>query len=112
MGATCGSEGTSGPELNDNPQQLSDRIREMFEQAGQGHCFNAWQDMDQREKQVFLQQCQQFDVNQMNTLFQNLVVTPQGSNDADAAGAADFDTIDPEYVVDKTKMADADKSDL
>ena len=76
MGATCGAADSSGPELDYGSTDVN-AIREKFEQAGQGHVFNAWDDMDDREKQQFLNQCQQFDVNKMNTLFDSLVMRPQ-----------------------------------
>jgi len=58
MGATCGSEGTSGPELDyrDNDTDC-DAIRERFIQAGQGHVFNAWENMDEQDKRTLMQQC-------------------------------------------------------
>jgi len=56
MGATCGSEGTSGPEL-DYGSSDHDAIKEKFVQAGQGHVFNAWGDMDNFEKERVIAQC-------------------------------------------------------
>ena len=76
MGATCGSETGSGPELNYGTFDV-DALRQKFEQAGQGHVFNGFGDMDEGEKEQFIRQCNMFDVNQINQLFENLVTRPQ-----------------------------------
>ena len=77
MGATCTAGGSGGAELDfDNGGCAPDELREKFIQAGQGHVFNAWDDMDAEEKKKFTLQCSTFDVNLVNQLFENLVMKP------------------------------------
>ena len=64
MGA-CGAGGSGGAEL-DYRSGDPNEIRERFIQAGQGHVFNGWEDMDDDEKDNFTKECCQFDVNNMN----------------------------------------------
>ena len=78
-GSVCGSEGTSGPELNFNNENKQDynQVRERFVQAGQGHVFNGWDDMSEDEKARLIKECCTFDVDHVNQLYENLVVRPQ-----------------------------------
>ena len=69
MGAACGGENTGGPELDYREVGDVDQIRERFVQAGQGHVFNAWDDMDEEERARLIQQCTTFDVNLINELY-------------------------------------------
>jgi len=72
----CANEGgSSGPEL-DFGNQNWDEVRERFIAANQGHVFNGWEDMDDKEKESLIQQCCTFDVNHINQLYENLVVRP------------------------------------
>ena len=45
MGAACGGENAGAPEL-DYTGGTDDEIREKFIQAGQGHVFNAWDQLE------------------------------------------------------------------
>ena len=65
MGNCNGASDTGrGHELDFAPEENAVRAR--FIEAGQGHVFNGFGDLNEAEKQNFLQQCCQFDVNQVN----------------------------------------------
>ena len=62
----CGSVDSGAPELDFNAGGNVDEIRERFVQAGQGHVFNAWDEMNDTEKEILIKECCQFDVNNIN----------------------------------------------
>ena len=75
MGATCGGQEASGAEL-DFDNGTANEVRERFVSAGQGHVFNAWEDMDESERASLVKECCTFDVNNINDLYANLIVKP------------------------------------
>ena len=68
MGQACSSGGASGSAYDLGQGNYND-IRAKFEEAGQGHVFNGWENMDEGERTGLLEQCQQFDVTLINQLF-------------------------------------------
>ncbi len=93
MGNTCGTAGDQGPELDYREDADVDEIRERFIQAGQGHVFNAWDNMDDQEKATLLKQCQQFDVQMINQLYENLIVRPQANGPEGSSIESKLDEI-------------------
>ena len=65
MGNCNGASDTGrGHELDFAPEE--NIVRNRFIEAGQGHVFNGYGELNEAEKQNILQQCCQFDVNQVN----------------------------------------------
>ena len=42
---------------------------QQFEEAGQGHIFDAWGTLNKTEKQILIDQCSDFDPIDVNNLF-------------------------------------------
>lgn len=54
----CSASEDTTPELDFNGAIGDpDEIRERFIAAGQGHVFNAWDDMDEDEKSTLIREC-------------------------------------------------------
>ena len=70
---TCGGAEDTGYDWQDVDENS---LRAKFEAAGQGHVFNAFDELDEESKEAFLQQCASFDVNHINTLYQDLIAAP------------------------------------
>ena len=47
--------------------------KHVYEKAGQGHVFKAWDQLNEQEKFSLMEQTDQFDVEQVNNLFDSLV---------------------------------------
>ena len=44
-----------------------------YEKAGQSHVFKAWDQLSEKQRISLIEQTDQFDVDQVNNLFENLV---------------------------------------
>lgn len=50
-------------------QQDENTLRVWFREAGQGHVFNGFDEMTEMQKQSLLEQCNSFDVHQVNQIY-------------------------------------------
>ncbi len=54
--------------------------KERFEQKGQGHVFQYWDSLDQNEKRVLREQAEEIDLDELDGLIEELVLSEQGSS--------------------------------
>ena len=100
--------GMNGADLDFAPDE--NKTKQKFIDAGLGHVFNGFEDLDETERQALLNQCYQFDVTQVNKLYEDLVANPSG-----ATGQEGVDTLEPieeAGIKDKTKLTEMEKTIL
>ena len=85
-----------------------DELIARFVDAGQRHVFAAWDRLGQLERQNLLSECQQFDVDLINSLYKNLVANPQPS--VSKQGPDALDTVEQESLFSKTNMSSYERS--
>ena len=63
--------------------------KELFEQKGQGHVFQYWESLDEEEKRVLQEQADEIDLDELDGLVKQLVLSKKGSS------TIDFSSLDP-----------------
>ena len=85
--------------------------RKDFNMEGQGHVFNAWDKLNDEQKRSLYDQTEQFDVTQVNELFDTLV-THGDQKAAQETGASTFEPVEARQVVSKIDMDEETRTRL
>ena len=60
--------------MMENIEEIYALRKQAYENEGQGHVFNAWDQLNEEEKVSLIEQTDQYDVDHLNDLFDDLVV--------------------------------------
>ena len=94
----------------ENWEEIATMRREDFANEGQGHVFNGWEELSEQQQKDLLAQTEQFDVAQVNQLFEELIANTDTQRQAEEA--QDFETIEADQVMSKLGMDDEDRQRL
>ena len=89
-------------------QEKYKSVKEQFEDAGQGHVFEYFEDLSAEEQQNLLSEAEQINPNQINQLYQDLVVNYQKEGEGAHTSNKSEETLEP---VEKELVSDRNASD-
>lgn len=115
MGGCCQSRDLNYKDSNQTVS-LKDAgmIRDKYERQGQGHVFQFYDKMEYNEKQRLLRDAAQLNVEQINYLYETLIVynkDPASTGDSPAKNGK-LESIESNLVSDRAKLPPAELEEL